>query len=117
MGIPTMMFVAALRNISDDYFEAASIDGANPVQVFWHIKLPLIKPVLGMIAILTFVNNFNAFDVVLPRRMSMARRIMPRTLSAPCSTVSASPDTIRWEFPIRAWEPPLRLSFWLFATV
>jgi raffinose/stachyose/melibiose transport system permease protein len=64
MGIPTMMFVAALRNISDDYFEAASIDGANPVQVFWHIKLPLIKPVLGMIAILTFVNNFNAFDVV-----------------------------------------------------
>jgi raffinose/stachyose/melibiose transport system permease protein len=64
MGIPVMMFVAALRNISDDYFEAASIDGANPMQVFWHIKLPLIKPVLGMIAILTFVNNFNAFDVV-----------------------------------------------------
>lgn len=64
IGIPTMMFVAALRNISDDYYEAASIDGANPVQVFWHIKLPLIKPVVGMIAILTFVNNFNAFDVV-----------------------------------------------------
>jgi raffinose/stachyose/melibiose transport system permease protein len=64
MGIPTMMFVAALRNISEDYFEAASIDGANPIQVFWHIKLPLIKPVIGMIAILTFVNNFNAFDVV-----------------------------------------------------
>jgi raffinose/stachyose/melibiose transport system permease protein len=64
MGIPTMMFVAALRNISDDYFEAASIDGANPVQVFWHIKVPLIKPVIGMVAILTFVNNFNAFDVV-----------------------------------------------------
>ncbi|MDR1253121.1 MAG: sugar ABC transporter permease [Treponema sp.] len=64
MGIPTMMFVAALRNISEDYFEAALIDGARPAQIFWHIKLPLIKPVLGMIAILTFVNNFNAFDVV-----------------------------------------------------
>ncbi|MDR1443790.1 MAG: sugar ABC transporter permease [Treponema sp.] len=64
MGISTMMFVAALRNISEDYFEAASIDGANPLQVFWHIKLPLIKPVAGMVAILTFVNNFNAFDVV-----------------------------------------------------
>jgi raffinose/stachyose/melibiose transport system permease protein len=64
MGIPTMMFVAALRNISEDYFEAALIDGAKPAQVFWHIKLPLIKPVVGMIAILTFVNNFNAFDVV-----------------------------------------------------
>jgi raffinose/stachyose/melibiose transport system permease protein len=64
MGIPTMMFVTALQNISEDYFEAASIDGANPFQVFWHIKLPLIRPVIGIIAILTFVNNFNAFDVV-----------------------------------------------------
>jgi raffinose/stachyose/melibiose transport system permease protein len=64
IGIPTMMFVAALRNISDDFMEAAAIEGASSAQVFWRIKLPLIKPVVGMIAILTFVNNFNAFDVV-----------------------------------------------------
>jgi raffinose/stachyose/melibiose transport system permease protein len=64
MGIPTMMFVAALRNISDDFLEAADIEGASPLQVFFRIKLPLIRPVAGMIAILTFVNNFNAFDVV-----------------------------------------------------
>jgi raffinose/stachyose/melibiose transport system permease protein len=64
MGIPTIMFVAALRNISDDYMEAAAIEGAGPAQIFWRIKLPLIKPVVGMVSILTFVNNFNAFDVV-----------------------------------------------------
>jgi raffinose/stachyose/melibiose transport system permease protein len=64
MGIPTMMFVAALRNISEDCLEAAQIEGANGYQIFWKIKLPLIKPVVGMIAVLTFVNNFNAFDVV-----------------------------------------------------
>lgn len=64
VGIPTMMFVAALRNISDDLLEAASIEGANSWHQFWRIKLPLILPVVGMIAILTFVNNFNAFDVV-----------------------------------------------------
>jgi raffinose/stachyose/melibiose transport system permease protein len=64
IGIPTMMFVAALKNISEDLFEAADIDGANTWQVFWKIKLPMVKPVVGMIAILTFVNNFNAFDVV-----------------------------------------------------
>jgi raffinose/stachyose/melibiose transport system permease protein len=64
IGIPTMMFVAALRNISEDLFEAADIDGANSWQVFLKVKLPMIKPVVGMIAILTFVNNFNAFDVV-----------------------------------------------------
>jgi raffinose/stachyose/melibiose transport system permease protein len=64
MGIPTMMFVAALRNIREDCLEAAQIEGANGNQIFWKIKLPLIKPVVGMIAVLTFVNNFNAFDVV-----------------------------------------------------
>lgn len=64
VGIPTMMFVAAMRNISDDLLEAASIEGASGWHQFWHIKLPLIMPVVGMIAILTFVNNFNAFDVV-----------------------------------------------------
>ena len=64
MGIPTMMFVAALRNISEDIYEAADIDGASPWQVFWRIKLPLLKPIIGMITILTFVNNFNAFDIV-----------------------------------------------------
>ena len=64
IGIPVMMFVAALRGISDEYIEAADIEGANGRQIFWRIKLPLIKPVAGMIAILTFVNNFNAFDVI-----------------------------------------------------
>ncbi|MFA6845954.1 MAG: sugar ABC transporter permease [Sphaerochaetaceae bacterium] len=64
MGIPTMMFVAALRNIPEDCIEAADIEGANAWQLFAHVKLPMILPVVGMIAILTFVNNFNAFDVV-----------------------------------------------------
>lgn len=64
VGIPTMMFVAAFQGISDDLIEAASIEGANGIQQFFRIKLPLILPVVGMIAILTFVSNFNAFDVI-----------------------------------------------------
>ncbi|NLZ69069.1 MAG: sugar ABC transporter permease [Spirochaetales bacterium] len=64
MGIPTMMFVAALRNVPLDCLESCQIEGANSWQTFWHVKLPLIRPVVGMIAILTFVNNFNAFDIV-----------------------------------------------------
>ena len=64
VGIPTMMFVAAFQGISDDLIEAASIEGANSWQQFFRIKLPLIMPVVGMIAILTFVSNFNAFDVI-----------------------------------------------------
>ena len=64
IGIPTMMFVAAIRGISEDFIEAANIEGASGTHIFWKIKLPLLTPVVGIIAILTFVNNFNAFDVV-----------------------------------------------------
>lgn len=64
VGMPTMMFLAGLNNISEDLYESAEIAGATGWQVFRFIKLPLLKPVIGIIAILTFVNNFNAFDVV-----------------------------------------------------
>lgn len=64
VGIPTMMFVAALQGINEELVEAASLEGANSWHMFRHIKLPLIRPVVGIVAILTFVNNFNAFDVV-----------------------------------------------------
>lgn len=64
VGIPTMMFIAGLQGISDDLIEAATIDGADSWKTFWKIKLPLIMPVVGMIAIMTFVSNFNAFDIV-----------------------------------------------------
>ena len=64
VGIPTMMFVAAFQGIDDDLIEAASIEGATPWQQFIHIRIPLIIPVIGMVAIMTFVNNFNAFDAV-----------------------------------------------------
>ena len=64
VGIPTMIFLSALQAISGDLFEAADIDGASSWTTFWRIKLPLIWPMMGVVAILTFTNNFNAFDVV-----------------------------------------------------
>ncbi|MEI8094614.1 MAG: sugar ABC transporter permease [Spirochaetales bacterium] len=64
VGIPTMIFLAALNGISEDYFEAAQIDGATGWQVLGRIKLPLLLPIMSVVAILTFTGNFNAFDVV-----------------------------------------------------
>lgn len=64
VGMPTMMFIAGLNRISDDILEAAEIDGANRWQVFWRIRLPLLLPVIAIISVLTFIDNFNAFDVV-----------------------------------------------------
>ena len=64
VGLPTMMFLAGFLNIPGDLGEAARVDGANGFQIWWRVKLPLIRPVIGIVAVLTFVGNFNAFDVV-----------------------------------------------------
>jgi raffinose/stachyose/melibiose transport system permease protein len=64
VGLPTMMFLAGLERISEDLFEAAQIDGAGGWLIFAKIKLPLLLPVIGIVSVLTFVGNFNAFDVV-----------------------------------------------------
>ena len=64
VGIPMMIFLAGLQSIPEELFEAASIDGATEGTIFRKIKLPLLAPIMGVVAILTFTGNFNAFDVV-----------------------------------------------------
>ena len=41
-------------------------------RIFWHIKLPLIPPTIGLISILTFVGNFNAFDLIYSVKGALA---------------------------------------------
>lgn len=64
VGLPTMMYLAALFNIPDELIEAAQVDGASTWKAFWHIKLPLIMPMIGIVTILTFIGNFSAFDII-----------------------------------------------------
>jgi raffinose/stachyose/melibiose transport system permease protein len=72
VGIPMMLIYAALLNIPDDLVEAATVEGANQWHVFWFIKLPLILPTLGVVSILTFVGNFNAFDLIYTVKGALA---------------------------------------------
>lgn len=64
VGVPMMLFLAALISIPDELVEAARVDGATAWGVFWRIKFPLILPTVGIVGILTFVGNFNAFDLI-----------------------------------------------------
>jgi raffinose/stachyose/melibiose transport system permease protein len=64
VGIPMILFYTALIGIPDELVEAATADGANGWQTFWRIKFPLVLPTVGIVAILTFVGNFNAFDLI-----------------------------------------------------
>ncbi len=72
VGIPMMLIYAALLNIPDDLTDAATVDGAGPFSIFWFIKLPLILPTLGVVSILTFVANFNAFDLIYAVKGALA---------------------------------------------
>lgn len=72
VGIPMMLIYATLLNIPDDIIDASVVDGANSMQTFWHIKLPLILPTIAMVSILTFVANFNAFELIYAVKGALA---------------------------------------------
>jgi raffinose/stachyose/melibiose transport system permease protein len=72
VGIPMILIYAALINIPDDLIDAATVDGAPPFYVFWQIRLPLVYPTLGVVSILTFVGNFNAFDLIYAMKGAQA---------------------------------------------
>ncbi len=56
---------AALQGISQEYYEAASVDGAGALQRFWHITLPLLRPIIVVILVLRTSFAFAVFDEVL----------------------------------------------------
>jgi raffinose/stachyose/melibiose transport system permease protein len=72
VGIPMMLIYAALLSIPDEVIEAAECDGITGMAQFWKIKLPLILPSIGIISILTFVGNFNAFDLIYSAQGALA---------------------------------------------
>ena len=72
VGIPMLLFLAALVGIPETLVEAAQIDGATAWDVFWRIKFPLILPTVGIVAVLTFVGNFNAFDLIYTTQGALA---------------------------------------------
>jgi raffinose/stachyose/melibiose transport system permease protein len=64
VGIPMILIYTALLAIPDELVDAATVDGLNQWQTFFHVKLPLIWPTIGLVSVLTFVGNFNAFDLI-----------------------------------------------------
>lgn len=61
LGYDIVIFLAGLQSISIDYYEAASIDGANFLQKFFHITFPLLSPVTFFVLVLSVINAFQVF--------------------------------------------------------
>lgn len=60
-GSPMIIFLAGLRQIPQDMYEAASLDGANKWRQFWKITLPMLTPVVFFNAIIQTIEAFKSF--------------------------------------------------------
>jgi multiple sugar transport system permease protein len=61
---PTFMvvYLAALQDVPDSLYEAAEIDGANWLQKFWRITIPMLRPATTFVVIMGIVGTFQLFD-------------------------------------------------------
>lgn len=60
-GSPMIIFLAGLRQIPQDMYEAASLEGAGKWRVFWKITLPMLTPVVFFNAIIQTIEGFKSF--------------------------------------------------------
>lgn len=60
-GSSMVVFLGGLKQIPLDYYEAASIDGANKIQLFFRITLPLLTPMVFFNLVMTIISAFQAF--------------------------------------------------------
>lgn len=63
-GFCMVIFVAALQSIDETYFDAAKIDGANRLQQFWYVLLPLMSRSITTVVLLLAIASLQVFDLV-----------------------------------------------------
>ena len=64
VGQPIVLYVSALGNVDQSLIEAAEVDGATNMQVFWRIKWPQIMPTTLYILVITTINSFQCFALI-----------------------------------------------------
>ena len=64
LGYNVVLLLSGLQGVSGEYLEAAKLDGASEMQVVWHIKLPILKPIISFVVMMGIINAFKAFSEV-----------------------------------------------------
>jgi multiple sugar transport system permease protein len=64
VGYNSIILLSGLQSIPDSIFEAAKIDGASALERFWYITLPMLKPVMLFLVIMSTINSFQVFEQV-----------------------------------------------------
>jgi raffinose/stachyose/melibiose transport system permease protein len=83
-GLPMAILLACsyIKGIPDSLIEAAIIDGANYLQIFWKLILILSTPVVATIAILSFLRNWNEFVLVFILTSGQHMRSLPVSINS-----------------------------------
>ena len=64
LGYNVMLLLSGLQSVSGEYLEAAKLDGASEMQIVWHIKLPMLMPIISFVISMGIINAFKAFSEV-----------------------------------------------------
>lgn len=64
IGLKMLIYLAALQGVNEELYEAADIDGANFVQKFWRITVPMLRPATFFILVTSLIANFQTFDLI-----------------------------------------------------
>ncbi|MGI5397277.1 carbohydrate ABC transporter permease [Streptomyces sp. CA-251251] len=64
VGYTALLLFAGLQMIPATMYEAGRIDGANEWRMFWRISMPLLRPVLSLVLIMSIIGSFQVFDSV-----------------------------------------------------
>lgn len=64
IGLATLIYIAGLATINQDYYEAASIEGASRRQMFWKITVPLVRPATVTVITLSLIGGLRSFDLI-----------------------------------------------------
>ncbi|GAB3095591.1 carbohydrate ABC transporter permease [Isoptericola nanjingensis] len=64
MGYTALLIFAGLQTIPPTMYEAARVDGASELRMFFRITVPLLRPILGLVLIISVIGSFQVFDTV-----------------------------------------------------
>lgn len=64
MGYTALLLFAGLQSIPNTVYEAGKVDGASEWRMFWKITVPLLRPILALVLIMTMIGSFQVFDTV-----------------------------------------------------
>ncbi|MFF4755722.1 carbohydrate ABC transporter permease [Streptomyces sp. NPDC002514] len=106
-GSAILVLTAGLKSVPESYYEAAALDGAGPVTVFWKITLPLLRPSLLFVCVTQFLTGLQSFALIT---------VMTRGGPGDATNVAAL-EMYRQAFSYGDWGTASAAAFVLFLVV